>query len=466
MDRVHMDLTGELPITAAGNKYLLVIKDAKTKFVWVYPIANKRAETVVQIFLGSFVGTFGTPKLVITDKGTEFKNKLMDEVCNLLGIAKINTTPSNPRSNGSVEKHNATMKDMLSYYVNVRHDDWDLHINHVTSLYNSTVSSSTGYTPFYVMFGRENPRVDDIQINVNLENNDGEIETYVEKMVESLSLAWEVTSLREHVNATRESTKMNKKKKLLDYFIQLTAEDMANYVRNAALLRNHLKDRAFREYQIGDRFFRKRHPVRAFKSAGEKESYKIALKLQPRYDGPYVILEKLSAVLYTANINGEVIKIHAVNMKPECATHGDNRLEEFLPRRIRGLKRSQVLVPEQTLDGGTTGNKRSLSPENFGFDKLEIIEDVPRRDSEVVMIERKEDEDEIESRNISRVNGVRKYRNVQNLERSKIMIEFDIDGFNTLITRRLVNCSAITNLSEFEVHGSNIWKAWESEDSD
>jgi hypothetical protein len=130
------------------------------------------------------------------------------------------------------------------------------------------------------------------------------------------------------------------------------------------------------------------------------------------------------------------------------------------------LKRSQVLVPEQTLDGGTTGNKRSLSPENFGFDKLEIIEDVPRRDSEVVMIERKEDEDEIESRNISRVNGVRKYRNVQNLERSKIMIEFDIDGFNTLITRRLVNYSAITNLSEFEVHGSNIWKAWESEDSD
>jgi hypothetical protein len=69
--------------------------------------------------------------------------------------------------------------------------------------------------------------------------------------------------------------------------------------------------------------------------------------------------------------------------KPECSTSGENKLDEFLPRRIRGLKKSQILIPEQTLDGGTTGNKRSLSPKNFGFDKLEIIEDVLQVRSEV-----------------------------------------------------------------------------------
>jgi transposase InsO family protein len=365
--------------------------------------------------MSQFVNIFGTPRLGVTDKGTEFKNKLMEEVCALLRIEKINTTPSNPRSNGSVEKHNATMKDMLSYYVNVLHNDWDTHINHVTGLYNSTVSSATGYTPYYIMFGRENARVNDVQINAyqSSENND-DIERYVERLVESLSLAWEVTTLREHANATRENVQQNKKKKLLDYFIQLTSEDMAEYARNTGLLRQHLRDRVFREYKIGDRFFRKRHPVRAFKSAGEKEAYKIALKFQPRYDGPYIILEKLSAVLYTAEIDGEIIKIHAVNMKPECATQGEDMLEEFLPRRIRESKKSRVLIPEETLDGGTTGNKRSLSPIKFGFDNLEISgeETVEILDKEINGEETVEilDEDHLEKDNNILVAEVRSNR--------------------------------------------------------
>ncbi len=140
-----MDLTGELPNTDSGNKYLFVVKAAKTKFVWTFPIKDKRAETIVKIFIKKVVNVFGTTKLVVSDKGTEFKNKTMEEVAKILNFEKINTTPSNPLSNGGDEKHNSTMKDMLSHFVNVRHNDRDHHIDLVTSLYNSTVSSATGF---------------------------------------------------------------------------------------------------------------------------------------------------------------------------------------------------------------------------------------------------------------------------------------------------------------------------------
>lgn len=167
LDRVHMDLTGELPMTNQKNKYILVVKDFKTKFTWLYPIPNKEKETIVDLIVTKFIAEWGTPKLLVSDKGTEFKNKHMKEVTDLLKIQKINTTPSNPRSNGLVEQHNSTMKDMLSHFVNNLHNDWDEHLSKVMYCYNSTINSITGFTPYYLMFGREMNLSDDIIMSDN-----------------------------------------------------------------------------------------------------------------------------------------------------------------------------------------------------------------------------------------------------------------------------------------------------------
>jgi hypothetical protein len=51
-------------------------------------------------------------------------------------------------------------------------------------------------------------------------------------------------------------------------------------------------------------------------SRRDKETYKINLKLQARYEGPYKIVEKVNAVVYVAEIDGVKKRIHAINMKP------------------------------------------------------------------------------------------------------------------------------------------------------
>jgi hypothetical protein len=84
----------------------------------------------------------------------------------------------------------------------------------------------------------------------------------------------------------------------------------------------------FKEYEIGQYFYRRRCPERTFTSASDKEKYKISAKLHARFDGPYVVTGRISAVQYWADINGELVRVHAMNMKPENGLAGETAIEK------------------------------------------------------------------------------------------------------------------------------------------
>ena len=74
----------------------------------------------------------------------------------MLGIERLFTTPYRPQSDGLLEKYQETMCKNLSMYVNEKHDDWDLYLKAVCYSYNTSMCiESTGYSPFFIMFGRE-----------------------------------------------------------------------------------------------------------------------------------------------------------------------------------------------------------------------------------------------------------------------------------------------------------------------
>ncbi len=369
-----MDLTGPLPTSDHGNKYILVIKDYKTKFVWVYAIKDKLATTIHAVVTEDLIPTFGPMRQLVTDRGTEFRNSLLKETCRLLKVERVSTTPSNPRANGCVEKHNSTLKDMLSMYVKENQKDWDRHMGTVTMMYNSTVNTATGYTPYYMMFGREMNMTDDVLMKPHesyKQSND--YEEHTERLVEALTFAWEVTTLRELQNYKNKNQKAERRKRIIEYFSELGGADSEEYRQRVNDLRNSYRTYEFRELRVGDWFYRKRHPTRAFKNDGEQELYKVTMKLQPRYDGPYQITGKINAVLYTAIIEGKEIRVHAVNMKP--SSNNIKRTMEFIPRKSGGQKKkmrktdvrkdqpSDPKSDEQgkSLTGGTTG-KETLNP--------------------------------------------------------------------------------------------------------
>lgn len=290
LDRVHMDLTGPLPVTRDGHKYILVIKDFLSKYVWLTPLQDKTKEEVALAFVNDFICQAGIPNMVVSDKGNEFVNKIMKEVARILNILKISTTPYNPRADGFVENHNKTLKDQLYHYIDTLHQkDWDIYLPVIQLMYNTTVSLSTGYTPMLLMTGREakmpsHEFVEDRSIFVENEVIDSE---YVQKMV---------TTMRAYQDFAVEHAGRNK-------------EEMSVRVRRPL---------EFKEYEPGQLFLRTRRPVSKFISgtSDEKEQVQISMKLLERYEGPYKIIRKISPILYDCDINGKEVRLHAVNMKP------------------------------------------------------------------------------------------------------------------------------------------------------
>jgi hypothetical protein len=247
-----------------------------------------------------FYCKWGIPEMVISDRGTEFRNKLAKRINHVFRVNKIATTPYSPRSNGLVENHNGTMKDQLYHFVSCNQKDWDIFLPTVQLMYNTTVNSATGYTPFYLMFGREcnMPNMGGLMARrqETLAGDEGEVpvgrqertlyEAWEEGLIAALQLAWQYTSDRAQKNAAR-----------------------GNRSGSTAGL-------AFREYLPGDLCYRKRNRVRTFKSIQEKETYKINIKLQARYEGPYRVISRVNAVVYVVDVDGVHKRMHATNMKP------------------------------------------------------------------------------------------------------------------------------------------------------
>ena len=288
LDRVHIDLTGPLPKTQNGHRYILVIKDYLTKYVWLVPLYTKGMREVAEAFVTKFVCQAGIPAMVVSDKGNEFVNKLLKNVSRVMGINRISTTPYNPRSDGFVENHNKTMKDQLYNYVDgLQQDDWDIYLPTAQLLYNSAVSTATGFSPMLLMYGREAnmPSWRRMQNELDRAEGTGVHNEFVRSMVEAMG--------RYHDHAIQQATR--------------------NKSRFNVRVKQPLK---FIEYQKGQQFFLVRRPTYDFKSTEDEEDYKITMKLLERFEGPYTVLRKVNPVVYEAEIDGKEKRVHAINMKP------------------------------------------------------------------------------------------------------------------------------------------------------
>ena len=74
---------------------------------------DQKTERIVQILVDEVVPFFGVPEALLSDRGTNFLSHLMKDMCNLLGIEKLNTTAYHPQCDGLTERFNRTLKTML-----------------------------------------------------------------------------------------------------------------------------------------------------------------------------------------------------------------------------------------------------------------------------------------------------------------------------------------------------------------
>lgn len=145
-----LDILGPLPITSSGARYILVATDLFSKWVEAVPLINQTAASVAQAFVQNVVLRHGSPESLLTDQGTNFESLLMKEVCRLLGIKKLRTSPFHPRTDGQTERANRTIKGWLAS----AGGEWEKQLPFMVYFLNSTVNASTKVSPFQLLFGR------------------------------------------------------------------------------------------------------------------------------------------------------------------------------------------------------------------------------------------------------------------------------------------------------------------------
>lgn len=118
-ERVQMDILGPLPVTTAGNRYLLVVIDCFTKWVEALPLKNIKANTVTDVFVKQVISRHGIPLEIHTDQGKNFESRIFQEMTRLLGIRKTRTTTLYPQSDGQIE-HQTILIIWLNLYRKIR----------------------------------------------------------------------------------------------------------------------------------------------------------------------------------------------------------------------------------------------------------------------------------------------------------------------------------------------------------
>ena len=154
-EQLGIDFLGPLKTTKNGNRYILVMTDAFTKWVEIAATPGQGFEGVAKVLIEQVICRFGCPRKLISDRGGNFLSKLAYEVYRVLQIKKISTSSYHPQTNGLTERFNSTMCQMLSHFVNQGHDDWDDYLPFMAMAYNSSTHDASKYPPSYILYGRD-----------------------------------------------------------------------------------------------------------------------------------------------------------------------------------------------------------------------------------------------------------------------------------------------------------------------
>ena len=158
MQMIAVDILGPFPESDKGNTHILVVGDYFTRWMEAFAIPNQEATTIAHVITQEVFCRFSPPEQLHSDQGKQFESELIAEVCRQLGIAKTRTTPYHPQSDGLIERFNRTLLSMLRAAATDHPFDWEDHLRPLCMAYNSSVQATTGYSPFYLMFGRQ-PRM-------------------------------------------------------------------------------------------------------------------------------------------------------------------------------------------------------------------------------------------------------------------------------------------------------------------
>ena len=212
---VHMDfLTIEPPVKSKLSKdvNLLVITDHFTRYAQAIVTSSQKATTVAKALWDHWFVHYGFPEKILSDQGRNFESDLIAELCRMTQITKLRTTPYRPEGNGACERFNRTLISMLGTLPEDHKSQWTQYVSTLVHAYNCTRSNATGYSPYFLIFGKKPLLPIDIEYGVATPDiSDVITHKYVKKLQHRLEWAYRKASDYSKKEAQRAKARYDQK---------------------------------------------------------------------------------------------------------------------------------------------------------------------------------------------------------------------------------------------------------------
>ena len=306
MQRVSIDHIGPLP-SVNGYTHLLIVIDHFTKYVWALPCAEPTGATTAKLLFEHVFCVFGPPEEVLCDRASTLLSSEVQALYDALHISALHSTAYHPQGHAVVERVNRTVQEMIGKTLLQLHTTWHQTVWSVTFAYNQCVHSSTGYSPFYLMFARDPKSPLEVLLRKPTPPSAmpevSAVETYLIRVLDGLHAAF---------NTIRDSL--------------LTKEAKVND-KNRALLKSLGQTILF---NVGDLVTW----TNALHTPGDRDTF------APRSLGPFRILQRYGAGCYKIEMLGQSGNFRIANSTQLTLYTG--RVEHFLPDKDETLLNDDV----------------------------------------------------------------------------------------------------------------------------
>jgi hypothetical protein len=261
---IGIDVMGPLPMTTTNKRYIILAVDFFTKYTEAVAVEEADAQTVVKFIHSDIICRHGVPKEITSDRGTEFLNKLVEELERTYHIKHIKTTAYHPQGNGQTERTNQTVKNILSKICK-EHQTWDFYLDSALHAIRTIRQASTDYSPFELVYGRK-PNREFNHPKQDIGSYDDRLWAYITRDITRLQLI---------------------RKKAGDFISQ--AQDRQ--------LKNQSKKVQAQPLKIGDKILLYRNIVESSWSA----------KMEPRWEGPHLVQDIKGQSIWLRKLNGSIL---------------------------------------------------------------------------------------------------------------------------------------------------------------